>query len=86
MRVFPYVRSTLTLVYGLNQKRSGGGKCFPISLYLGTNDRESLYRGRSSMTNRIYFLLFPPGGLPALSQVWQHAKLSDALSWDPSVI
>ena len=25
-------------------------------------------------------------GLPALSHVWQHVKLSDALSWDPSAI
>ena len=25
-------------------------------------------------------------GLPALSRVWQHVKLSDALSWDPSAI
>ena len=25
-------------------------------------------------------------GLPALSHVWQHVKLSDALSWGPSAI
>ena len=25
-------------------------------------------------------------GLPALSHVWQHVKLADALSWGPSVI
>ena len=65
-------------------KRVGEQKSGRNILLHKKKDRESLHRGRSSMTNRIYFFLFPSGGLPALSHVWQHTKLSDALSWDPS--
>ena len=46
---------------GLTRKGAMGENVFPISLYLGTNDRESFDRGKSSVVNRIYFRLFPSG-------------------------
>ena len=48
--------------------------------------------GRPLPTGRVGVSIMWPAeievmhGLPALSHVWQHVKLSDALSWGPSAI